>query len=355
MRKRTIGRRLVPSLLAGAAIASIGTATPSQAQSAKTIEFVVDSSGSMDELGDTGQRRIDTARTALNSVFTTLGASDRVGMRVYGPAGDCFDGGRLEVPIQPLNTGALRSAANNLAPSGNTPTPAAILAAIEDLQSFSGTKQIVLLSDGESTCGDPCGELRSALYGGINVVVHTVGFFVNQSASQELACLAAVSGGSYFPAPTSAGLSSALNSAARSSRRFDNGSGASLIQLLVNAYAHEDWGLARTLNPARRSLSNSEMNAGWGGMEEAWVFPIRERRQGRNTIVDSLYITNEVVVPELAKKTGWAVGSYVTQTFCITWTVNVGARTVQERAPKWSDIRPGYLDPQEVARRAKRC
>jgi hypothetical protein len=324
-------------------------------RSAKSIELVIDSSGSMDEYGDNGERRIDTAKQALSSLIGNLDQSDQVGMRVYGTSDDCFDGGRLEVPIGPLDQQALQTATDRLVPRGNTPTPAAISSAIRDLSSMGGSRQIVLMSDGESTCGDPCYELRNALYRGINVVVHTVGFYVSPAAERELACLAAVSGGRYFPSPSSSGLADALENASGATSRFNVGSGASLIQLLVNGYAHEDWQLVRSLNPARRSMDAAALQRGWGGMEEAWVFPIRERKQGRFTQVDSLYVTNEVVGSALAQKKGLREGSYVTQSFCITWSVDVARRTVQERPPRWSTSEPGYLDPQMVMQRAGAC
>jgi von Willebrand factor type A domain len=343
--------------LASAILATFCVALPTVASGStgKNIEIVVDSSGSMDEYGDNGQRRIDTAKSALSSVIGTLSDADQVALRVYGTSDTCSDGGQLEVPLQPLNRAALQSATDNLAPRGNTPTPAAISSAIRDLSRSGGSRQIVLMSDGESTCGDPCYELRNALYRGINVVVHTVGFYVTQSAEQQLACMAAVSGGRYFPAPSSDGLAEALEDASQATSRFSAGTGASLIQLLVNAYAHEDWQLVRSLNPARRSMSAYELQKGWGGMEEAWVFPIRERKRGRITEVDSLYVTNEVVGAALAEKKGLQEGSYITQSFCITWSVDLARRTVQERPPRWSTSESGYLNPQFVAQRAGSC
>jgi von Willebrand factor type A domain len=340
--KTKSGRR---AALASAILATLCVALPTVAsgRTGKNIEIVVDSSGSMDEYGDNGQRRIDTAKSALTSVIGTLNDEDQVAMRVYGTTDACSDGGQLEVPLQPLNRAALQAATDNLAPRGNTPTPAAISSAIRDLSSSGGSRQIVLMSDGESTCGDPCYELRNALYRGINVVVHTVGFYVTQSAEQQLACMAAVSGGRYFPAPSSDGLAEALEDASQATSRFNAGTGASLIQLLVNAYA------------ARRSMSAYELQKGWGGMEEAWVFPIRERKRGRITEVDSLYVTNEVVGSALAQKKGLQEGSYITQSFCITWSVDLARRTVQERPPRWSTSEPGYLNPQFVGQRAGSC
>lgn len=47
---------------------------------------------------------------------------------------------------------------------------------------------IVLVSDGESTCGDPCPTAESiAAQQGIDFKVHTVGFQAPESAENELA------------------------------------------------------------------------------------------------------------------------------------------------------------------------
>jgi Mg-chelatase subunit ChlD len=335
------------------ALASVLTSVSAAATNSRNIVLLVDSSGSMAELtGGSNQRRIDAAKDALIETINRLQPSDNVGMRVFGLGESCGDGGVSAVPVSTLNRDALRKATGDLSPSGNTPTPAAIQSAVADLGS-SGNRQIVLISDGESSCGDPCETVRQAVYQGTNVTIHTVGFQVSQEAADQLACVAAATGGTYFPAPSGAALASAINGATSTSSRTAAGRGTGLIQLLVNSYAHEDWNLVRALNPARSSLSNSQLQDGWGGMEEAWVFGQRERNAGGSVVlVDSIYVTHERVVPALAKKRGLPVGAAITQSFCITWRVDVNRRTVQEKPPRWVDIQNGYVSPETATRKA---
>lgn len=328
------------------ALALCAATVPAGAQGDRTILLLVDSSGSMDEpVAGGSERRIDAAKSALYDTIDSLQAGDRVGLRAFGLSSSCSDGGRLLVPVSNLDRPALRQATGSLSPTGETPTPAALQAAIGDLPG-GGNRQIVLVSDGESSCGDPCYEMRQAVYSGIDVTVHTVGFSVSDEAQQQLACIAAASGGTYFPAPDSAALDRALSGATRTKSRTAIGRGTGLIQLLINSYAHEDWDLVRRLNPARASMSNSQLLDGWGGMEEAWAFGVRERSVGGSVkLVDTIYVTHERVVPALARKKGLRVGAPITQSFCITWRVDTVRRTVQERAPRWSNIESGYLDP----------
>jgi von Willebrand factor type A domain len=316
------------------------------------VHFLVDSSGSMDRTaGSSSVRRIDAARDALKRTAAQLSPSDQVGVRVFGLSGSCSDGGVLAVPIGPRDIDSINAAADQLRPSGETPTPAAIQAAIQDFPAGKN-RQLVIISDGESSCGDPCADVRTAVFNGLDVTMHTVGFSVSQEAELQLSCIAAATGGTYFPAPDAASLNSALNGATSTNSRVKAGRGTSLIQLLVNSYAHEDWPLVRALNPARRKMTDSQLSEGWRGMEEAWVYGLRERQVSAGVVqVDSIYVTHERVVPALAKKRGLAVGAPITQAFCITWRVDTRRREVQEKSPKWFEIYDGYVNPDDVATR----
>src|SRR5207302_307498 len=111
------------------------------------------------------------------------------------------------------NRDAMRGAIASLAAGGGTPTPEALLAAAGDLAGVVGRRAIVLVSDGQSTCGDPCPTAEAIKKEqGIDFTVHTVGFQAPEAAEGELSCIARVTGGRYVPANDAAGLSDAIRS-----------------------------------------------------------------------------------------------------------------------------------------------
>jgi lysophospholipase L1-like esterase len=181
----------------------IGMPTAAAEVSAPSIvEFVVDVSGSMQ-----GQP-LDQAKNALRASAQNLSPSDLVGIRSF--AGDCGHGGDVAMPIGNYEPTTFDAAVNNLIAGGGTPTPDALRAAATDLPA-TGDRTIVLISDGQSTCGDPCpiaGEIKNTL--GVDFRVHAVGFNAPAAASTELTCIANVTGGQYIQATNTASLQAAL-------------------------------------------------------------------------------------------------------------------------------------------------
>ncbi|KJV03862.1 Cutinase [Rhodococcus sp. PML026] len=172
---------------------------------APSVLFVVDTSGSM-----YGQP-LEQAKAALRAGIDALAPGQAAGLRSF--AGECGDGGKLLVPVGTDNKDELGAAADGLNADGLTPTPDALRAAAGDLPP-TGDRTIILISDGQSSCGDPCAvasELKLNL--GINFRVHAVGFNAPEAAEGELSCIANATGGRYFTATNTAELSEAISSA----------------------------------------------------------------------------------------------------------------------------------------------
>lgn len=187
---------------------SSGSATPPSAAASNqpTVLLLVDTSGSM------AGTKIEQAKHALTTSVAALGPSQPAGLRSY--AGECGNRGILRVPIGPDNRDALRDSVASLTAGGGTPTPDALLGAATDLAGIAGPRTIVLVSDGESTCGDPCPTAKAIKSEqGIAFTVHTVGFQAPAAAEGELACIAEATGGQYVSATDAAGLSEAIGSA----------------------------------------------------------------------------------------------------------------------------------------------
>jgi Ca-activated chloride channel homolog len=95
------------------------------------LQIIVDSSGSMGVLVDTGVMRMDAAKTVLNEVISQIPVAEgiNVGLRVYGHRGDNTDIGRPEsclsselvVPMSGVDAASLSSQVDALQPVGWTP------------------------------------------------------------------------------------------------------------------------------------------------------------------------------------------------------------------------------------------
>ena len=135
-----------------------------------------------------------------------------------GPgSGSVHSRSRLLVPIGPIQRTELKAQIEQLRTSGATPLAFALEQAREDCAKISGSKLLILVSDGMETCrGDPIAAARDLVSSGFNLRVHVVGYDVAQyqAAREQLKQIADVAGGTYFDASDSEELRSALRIAA---------------------------------------------------------------------------------------------------------------------------------------------
>lgn len=176
------------------------------AAATESVLFVVDTSGSM------SGPRLDQAKAALRQGISSLTDKQAAGLRHF-PASSYCGPGQLLVPIATGNRPALQTAVEGLVADGYTPTAAALRAAVADLPS-SGTRTIVLISDGVANCNeDPCQTARNLVASGVKFTVQAVGFNVSGAAPAQLQCIADATGGRYFEATDGAGLAEAIKGA----------------------------------------------------------------------------------------------------------------------------------------------
>ncbi|MCB1057039.1 MAG: VWA domain-containing protein [Acidobacteria bacterium] len=186
-------------------------ALPSVAAGDPQLVLVLDASGSM--WGQVqGENKIVVARRVLDELIESLPAESKVGLVAYGHRreGDCSD---VEVlaPAGPLDRKVLTSRIDGLTPKGKTPLTAALEKAFDEAGRLSGGATVVLVSDGLETCGgDPCAVVRKARAANAGLVVHVVGFGVEESDVSSLECTAQAGGGLYLAAADAAQLSAAF-------------------------------------------------------------------------------------------------------------------------------------------------
>ncbi|MER5634661.1 VWA domain-containing protein [Streptomyces nitrosporeus] len=190
--------------------AGLGTALPAAAgepPSALTpkVELVLDVSGSMRTRDIDGQSRMSAAKQAFNDVLDAVPEEVQLGIRTLGadyPGDDrkvgCKDTRQL-YPVGPLDRTEAKTAVATLAPTGWTPIGPALLGAADDLEGGEATRRIVLITDGEDTCGplDPCEVARDIAARGIHLVIDTLGLVPNAKIRQQLTCIAEATGGTY--------------------------------------------------------------------------------------------------------------------------------------------------------------
>src|SRR4029077_12352945 len=142
---------------------------------------VFDASGSMsgnETLGIPNSRaRIDEARSALAQVLPNATKFRKVGLVTYGPGP--YNQCNVKLEFKPTANAALpiMSAVNSLVPAGRTPLTQGIETAAEALDFRTKPGVVVVLTDGEETCGrSPC-ELAKQLHAaGFKLTIHMIAF-----------------------------------------------------------------------------------------------------------------------------------------------------------------------------------
>ena len=172
--------------------------------------IVFDASGSM--AGNTVQglfsdvTRIDEVRKALGQVLPTATKFRKVGLITYGPGpyGQC----NVALDFRPMPNAAepIMSVVNALNPAGKTPLVKAVELAAEVLDYRSTQGVVVVLTDGEETCGGaPC-DLGKAIKANGRLTVHVIGYqlkafrWTGAQSFLDAKCLAEETGGLYITA-----------------------------------------------------------------------------------------------------------------------------------------------------------
>jgi hypothetical protein len=180
------------------------------------VDLILDNSGSMlQTLGD--ERRIDVAKNVLTDlVEETLPSGIPLGMRVFGDQPDSCETD-LAIDLAPLDRDAAvdRIAAIESVDGVKTPLAAALERVAADLSEVDGPKIVVLVTDGEETCGgNPQRAIRELVSQGIDVRVNIVGFAVDdEGLKEQFEEWARIGGGRFFDAASADELGDAIAAA----------------------------------------------------------------------------------------------------------------------------------------------
>jgi Ca-activated chloride channel family protein len=183
--------------------------------------IVFDASGSMSgnqTLGIPNSKpRIDEVRGALAHVLPSATRFRRVGLVTYGPGPYNQCNVQLDLKPTPNATEPIMRAVNSLVPAGKTPLTSGVEEAAEALDFRHRPGVVVVVTDGEETCGrSPC-ELAKQLHDAADqLTIHVIGFryqgfsWTGGNSVMDLMCLADENNGLYIKAHSEAELIEAL-------------------------------------------------------------------------------------------------------------------------------------------------
>jgi Ca-activated chloride channel family protein len=182
---------------------------------------VFDASGSMSgnqTLGIPNTRaRIDEARSALAQVVPNATKFRKVGLVTYGPGPYNQCNVKLEFPPQPNAAVPIMRAVNSIIPAGRTPLTAGIEQAAVALDYRTKPGVVVVLTDGEETCGrNPCELAKKLKLDAHKLTIHVIAFrydtfsWTGGNSIMDLICVPNETHGLYIKANSEEELVEAL-------------------------------------------------------------------------------------------------------------------------------------------------
>jgi Ca-activated chloride channel family protein len=218
-------RRSVKVAAILSAIALIGAAFAEEEKKASPCTedavIVFDASGSMSgnqTLGIPNSRaRIDEARAALAQVLPNATKFRKVGLVTYGPGP--YNQCNVKLDLKPTANAAfpIMAAVNTLVPAGRTPLTQGIETGAEALDFRSKPGVIVVLTDGEETCGrSPCDLAMKLHEEAYKLTIHVIAFryegfsWTGGGSVMDLMCVAKEGNGLYLKANSEEELVEAL-------------------------------------------------------------------------------------------------------------------------------------------------
>jgi Ca-activated chloride channel family protein len=183
--------------------------------------IVFDASGSMAGTVGLGVAtfvtRIDEVRAALGEVLPNAARIRKVGLITYGPGPYQQCNVKLELRPAPNAATFIMDVVKKLVPAGRTPLTSAVAQAAEVLDHKNKPGLIVVVTDGEETCGGkPCELGKKLRAEAKRLTVHVIGYrpkyfsWTGEQSIIDARCLADQNGGLYVAAETREDLAEAL-------------------------------------------------------------------------------------------------------------------------------------------------
>ena len=137
---------------------------PAPGAAMAAVEVIFDASGSMGQLLPSGEQRIVAAKRALETlVGEVLPEETPFALRAFGHISPTSCETRLDVAFGALDRGKAMAAVQAIEPKllSGTPIAQSLAAVAQDLADAGGGRQVILITDGEESCGgDPAAAVR---------------------------------------------------------------------------------------------------------------------------------------------------------------------------------------------------
>ncbi|MEM8824617.1 MAG: vWA domain-containing protein [Pseudomonadota bacterium] len=151
-----------------------------EAACATDAMLVFDGSASMARIGfdPSNPTRIEDARAAISRAMPLVEPYRRIGLMTYGPGGETSCSG-LQIHFPPMDLAAAATIAGveALRPEGQTPLAASVEIAAELLNYRTDPAIIVVVTDGNETCGGrPCALSNQLANQAADLTIHVIGF-----------------------------------------------------------------------------------------------------------------------------------------------------------------------------------
>ncbi|MCF8608309.1 VWA domain-containing protein [Gordonia sp. HY442] len=200
-----------------------GQSSSSSTAPAVPTALVLDASMSMTEADAPGENgatvtRIEAARDAAGTLIESMPAGTQFTLLTYGTtagstpadkAAGCRDVTTL-IPLASIDPRAAKDAVGAITPKGYTPIGLALQRAADNLPA-DGSQSIIVVSDGQDTCGVPSCDIASDLHRQRpDLTISTVGFRTDGAGEKDLSCIANATGGLFVTADDSAQLATRL-------------------------------------------------------------------------------------------------------------------------------------------------
>lgn len=181
----------------------------SAAAKQKNVVIIFDSSGSMAGVVN-GKKKIDIAKSAVENFVGTLDSSTKIDIIVYGHKGSnrasdknisCSSIDEVYY-MDKIKPDVVKEKLATFQPTGWTPIAGSLEKAKGILSQYpkeSNDNMIILVSDGQETCGgDPVAKAKELLASDFKVATNVIGFDVAGEEEKKLQAISGGGGGKYF-------------------------------------------------------------------------------------------------------------------------------------------------------------
>ncbi len=184
------------------------------------VAFILDGSGSMNaDLPQAGQPKLAVAKQALTDLTANVPPEINGALWIYGhrypqePKEESCKDIEQVFPLGPVDGPAYAQAVQAITAIGYTPIADSMQLAAEAMPvGETQVNSLILVSDGEETCGgDPCALAAALKQSEADITIHVVGYDVDDATRAQLQCIADVSGGMYRDADSADSLLAALS------------------------------------------------------------------------------------------------------------------------------------------------